>query len=151
MQGDPSPVTTTIDTNDIDGDGISNLEDNCPNHPNGPNRGACVKTVGEVVMGTGVMCTPGGNECGDGETCQLEQRDWNDNTIGDACECYADLDGNGLVYPGDAMMMIAEWGREDCLTNPPCEADIDGDGLVYPSDAMIMLEQWGREDCPVVP
>ena len=148
---DNCPYTSSSNQEDEDDDEVGDVCDNCPNHPNGSGLGTCTKDFNGIIIGTGVTCTTGGSECGDGESCQLEQGDWNDNDIGDVCECYADLDSDGLVYPGDAMIMLEEWGREDCLTNPPCEADIDGDGLVYPSDAMIMLEQWGKEDCPIIP
>ena len=32
-------------------------------------------------------------------------------------DCRADLDGDGIVYPGDAMIFLADYGREDC----PCK------------------------------
>ena len=140
---------------DTDSDGIGG-EDNCPNHPNGPALGYCAQTECFTFRYQTKQCTSDDDCVGSCITCLKNQEDNyppGGNGIGDICEgwCYADLDGSGDVYPGDALIMLAEWGREDCLTNPPCEADIDGDGLVYPSDAMIMLEQWGKEDCPIIP
>ena len=128
-----------------------NIYDNCPATPNGPLLGTCVKELGSVLTGTGVTCTISGGECGSGETCQMEQEDYNGNGIGDVCECYADFDGDGKVYPSDAMVLLMEWKRKDCSGETPCQADIDGDGKVYPGDAMVLLMEWKKKDCPVLP
>jgi len=131
-------------------DGIPYDEDNCPNTPNGPDLGTCAETIGDIVKGTGVICTIGSNECGDGAICDTAQGDFNENGIGDVCECYADLDGNGNVYPRDAMILLEEWKRKDCSVENPCQADIDGDGKVFPSDLMIMFIEYKRNDCPSI-
>jgi hypothetical protein len=156
--GDETPDACDEDTIDSDGDGVDDGEgighgcDNCPNTPNGPGLGTCAEIIGTIVKGTGVVCTEGGSECGGGEVCQMNQEDCNDNGIGDACECYANLDGDSNVYPSDLSVFLGEYGRTNCLTTPPpCEADIDGDGNVYPSDLSIFLEEYGRTDCPVIP
>ena len=135
---------------DSDGDGECDAIDNCLNTPNGPLFGTCAETIGTIVKGTGVTCTSGG-ECGSGETCQINQEDCNSNGVGDACECYADFDNDGNVYPSDLSVFLDEYGRTDCISNPPCQADIDGDGNVYPGDLSIFLEEYGREDCPTLP
>ena len=47
--------------------------------------------------------------------------------------CRADLDFSGDVYPGDAMIMLAEWGREDCALNGPAPVPKTGQIEVYNS------------------
>jgi len=35
--------------------------------------------------------------------------------IGDACEwCFVDIDGDGRVYPSDAMIFLMEWKSKNC-------------------------------------
>jgi len=45
--------------------------------------------------------------------------------------CKADLDFSGDVYPGDAMIMLAEWGREDCAPNGPAMVPKTGQTTQY--------------------
>ena len=79
----------------------------------------------------------------------MSQEDCNSNGAGDVCECYADFDGDGNVYPSDLSVFLGEYGRTDCLTTPPpCQADFDNDGNVYPSDLSLFLQEYGRTDCP---
>ena len=124
-----------------------NCDDNCLNTPNGPVFGTCVKILSGLPVSTGVICTSDG-DCN--ETCQKNQSDWDDDGRGDACTCHADFTEDGKVFPDDALILLNEWKRKDCYTNP-CQADIDGDGKVFPSDAMIMIEEWKRKDCQVLP
>jgi len=136
--------------NTCTGGEIEDCDDNCPELPNATGFGTCVGIFSGIVSSTGVICTSD-THCGDGEICDKEQGDFNDNGIGDVCECYADFDGDGKVYPGDAMILLGEWKRKDCSGEDPCQADIDGDGKVYPSDAMVFLGEWKRKNCPVLP
>ena len=155
---------------DIDGDGVPDRDDNCPEHynpdqsdeddadgvgdicdncalsPNGPDLGTCVKEIGGVVMGTGIECTSS-RVCGSGETCQMEQGDFNGNTIGDVCECYADLDDDQEIGLFDLNIMKNEHGITSCNQNP-CQADLDGDGEVGLFDLAIMKTQYGKKNCP---
>jgi hypothetical protein len=135
---------------DMDEDGIEGYQDNCPETPNGPDLGTCAEVIGDIVKGTGVICVID-DECENGETCQRNQEDCNSNGIGDVCECYADFDGDGNVYPSDLSVFLSEYGRTNCISNPPCYADFDGDGNVYPSDLSVFLREYGRTDCPVIP
>ena len=132
-----------------DGDGVGDVCDNCPETPNGPISGTCVKINSGLLQGTGTVCS-NSLDCEEDELCEMYQWDLNENDVGDACECYADFDGNGDVYPSDLSVFLNEYGRTDCLTNPPCQADIDGDGNVYPSDLSVFLFEYGRDDCPVI-
>jgi hypothetical protein len=135
---------------DADCDGLADGEDNCVEVANSTVFGTCAETIGTLLKGTGVVCTSD-DDCGTGESCQMNQEDCNSNGIGDACECYADFDGDGNVYPGDLSVFLGEYGRTDCLTNPPCYADFDQDGTVYPGDLSVIVDEYGREDCPLVP
>jgi hypothetical protein len=105
-------------------------------------------TNGGVILGTGVTCTDN-SACGTGETCQMEQGDGNGNGIGDACECYADLSGDGKVNSSDLLIMKLDYNRKDCYVNP-CDADCNDDGKVNSSDLLIMKIQYNRSGCPVV-
>lgn len=58
----------------------------------------------------------------------------------------SDIDGDGVVGPGDLLALLAAWGR-DC-TASPCPEDIDGDGMVGPGDLLALLADWGRTAAP---
>ena len=136
---------------DTDGDGVLNNEDNCPTTPNGSALGTCVKMVSSVLMGTGVPCTSSGNECGSGETCQMLQGDDNINDIGDACECYANIDDDLETGLFDLIIIKNEYGSSGCTPADQencCKADLDGDGEVGLFDLIIMKTQYGKSDCP---
>jgi hypothetical protein len=78
----------------------------------------------------------------------MEQGDINGNGIGDACECYADLSGDGKVNSSDLLIMKLDYNRKDCFVNP-CNADCNDDGKVNSSDLLIMKLQYNRNGCPV--
>jgi hypothetical protein len=119
---------------DADGDGVVNAIDNCPHYPNGTNKGTCVKTISGVIITTGVTCTSNAN-CGSGETCQLEQGDYDGNGWGDVCECYADGNRDGNVTGADKALVNNEYGRDDCpLELVSGTGDTDGDGVVDEED-----------------
>jgi len=136
------------DQDDYDRDGLGDRCDNCIEMPNGPDSGVCAKTRGIIVESKGVNCTSDG-ECEINETCLMQQEDYNENGIGDVCECYADFDGDGKVYPSDVMILFMELRRKDCSEENPCQADIDRDGKVYPNDWLILIREYKRNDCPV--
>ncbi len=48
----------------------------------------------------------------------------------------ADLDGNGVVGPGDLAILLNSWGGSGL-------PDLSGDGVVNAADISIMLSQWG--------
>ncbi len=58
--------------------------------------------------------------------------------VGAAARVPGDVDGDGVVGPGDLFLLLANWGA----TNSP--ADADGDGAVGPSDLFLLLGNWGR-------
>lgn len=57
-----------------------------------------------------------------------------------ASACDADLDGSGTVDFGDALLLLAQFGRCDA-----CPADLDGNGSVEFTDLLLLLSAWG--DC----
>ena len=46
--------------------------------------------------------------------CQKKQGDSNGNGAGDACECYADFNGDSTVSVLDIGILIPEFGRPGC-------------------------------------
>lgn len=55
--------------------------------------------------------------------------------------CDADINGDGLVGPGDLAVLLGSWGE-----NPGSPADLNGDGTVGAADLAMLLASWG--DCP---
>ena len=53
----------------------------------------------------------------------------------------SDLNGNGIVEPGDLGLMLADWGP---VTKSPV-ADVNGDGVVNGADIGRLLDRWGTE------
>ncbi len=119
--------------------------DNCPKTPNGLLLGTCIKPVSGLFVGTGVTCTDD-TACAAGETCQMEQVDFNANGIGDACECYADCDNSTIVDILDLLIMRNDYNRTDCY----CNADLNDDCRVDIMDMLIMKNQYNRTGCPVL-
>ena len=56
----------------------------------------------------------------------------------DGADCSADLDGDGVVGPGDLAELLGAWGPCEA-----CPADFDGNGLVGPDDLAELLGTWG--------
>ncbi len=131
--------------NDSDLDTVCGDIDNCPSTPNGSTLGTCAKLAGGVIVGMGVTCLVY-EDCNEDEYCQLEQGDCNDNGIGDACECYADVNCSTKVDLSDLVIMKGEF-----LQTCPCQADCNGDNQVNLGDLVIMKSQFLRSGCPACP
>jgi len=106
---------------DDDGDGILNDEDKCPCHPNGPDKGTCVKSVGSVIMsyedsGDLITCDVEADCLAFGGTCQKVQGDYNGNGIGDVCEGYADFNDSGDINLIDLLNLILYYGKTEFIT-----------------------------------
>jgi len=144
---DNCPNITNHNQIDADLDGPGDVCDNCPNKPNGPDAGTCVKIVGGVLIGTGIVCY-GLEDCNEAEICDMEQGDCNSNNIGDACECYADANHDSKVNTSDLGIMKIEFFRTNCAT-VPCQADLNGDNKVNTSDLGIMKVQFFKTGCPM--
>ena len=137
---------------DSDNDGIFDSEDNCPNHPNGPNLGTCIQgTLGEVCSDSG--------ECGTNGLCSMNQEDnfpLDGNECGDACECEANFDDDDNQDGSDAAIFKEDFGRntynDPCSLSTPCTGNLDCDDNVDGSDAAKFKEDFGRNSynnpCP---
>lgn len=143
---------------DQDADSALGICDNCPDQPNGQLLGTCVRAMGSppfnIIVGVGSHLTTcaADTACNyqAGEFCQLSQGDSNNNGIGDACECYADVNCSTKVDLADLVIMKAEFLRTDCATNP-CSADCNGDHQVNLTDLVVMKTQFLRNGCPACP
>ncbi len=131
--------------NDKDADSICGDIDNCPSTPNAQTLGTCAKLAGGVLVGIGVTCLSY-EDCEEDEICDMIQGDCNGNGIGDACECYADVNCSTKVDLSDLVIMKGEF-----LQSCPCQADCNGDNQVNLSDLVIMKAQFMRTDCPACP
>ena len=152
-------VTILECTEEGDGDGICDEDDNCPNHPNGPRAGICIQ--GDH----GLTCTiPGYNssECGFGGYCSMAQEDNYpplDNNCGDACECEGNFDDDDNQDGSDAAIFKTDFGRDSynnpCSSSNRCNGNFDCDENVDGSDAAKFEEDFGRDSynnpCPICP
>jgi hypothetical protein len=69
--------------------------------------------------------------------------DRNNDGVIDACQCIADITGNGAVDGVDLAAVLGAWGSSG---DGKPGADIDGDGIVAGTDLAIVLGSWGA--CP---
>ena len=153
----------TPDT-DTDSDGKEDCIDNCPETPNGPDNGTCVKEVWNIIMPIRVdkhtvKCTDN-SKCeiiNEESYCQKEQGDINENGVGDACECYADWNNDGIVSTPDLDLFEAEYYQTPCdptASNPVppapgcCRADANNDGIVSTPDLDLFEAQYYHYGCP---
>jgi len=152
-------TTTTIATlfDDIDSDGVIDVEDNCPEHPNGPDLGSCVTTKSGMVVSyrvgeSFITCTSDADCEATGGTCQMDQGDCNENGCGDVCECYMDCnndgEGDGKVGGPDLALFKSEYGKVYCSAVDPCYADGNEDTRVTAQDLKLLKNEYGRKDCP---
>ena len=118
---------------DEDRDGTENSSDNCFGTPNGPYRGTCISgTIGEPCISD--------DDCGGTpNSCSMNQEDTHPdvpNDCGDACECEADLNGDGQVEGLDTIIYKAGYPRSYYL-GVPCAVCIGGsnDGVKCLNDA----------------
>jgi len=88
-------------------------------------------------------CDCDANRIADAEQLQDSLADRNHDGILDACQCIADISGNGSVDGVDLAAILAAWGSAG---NGKAGTDIDGDGIVGGSDLAIVLGSWGP--CP---
>ena len=123
-------------------DGIPEQYDNCPDMPNGPLLGTCVREDNGIILSTPRTCMSD-SDCSSTEECQTNQEDIDENNIGDVCECHADLDNDGIIGIFDSMILKTEIGRDDCDVNL-CYADMNRDYMVDITDMAIMKLEYGR-------
>jgi hypothetical protein len=111
-----SDTATAIVIPDTDEDGIRNEADNCPEHPNGPYLGTCVRIASGFFVSTGVTCI-NNNDCEVDQLCDTAQLDFDETGIGDACECRGNFDGDTDIDGSDAFIFKLGFGRSS-LFNP---------------------------------
>lgn len=122
------------DDDDIDGDGLANEDDVCPEHYD-PHQGDA------DADGVGDRCDPdrdGDDVDNDDDNCpdvaNPSQRDQNRNGLGDACE---DRDGDGYVDAADNCPDIVNYRQQDLDDDgfgDPCDLDRDGDDVSNEGD-----------------
>jgi len=118
--------TEPVQSQDSDGDGVDDYEDNCPNTPNADQADADSDGVGDACD----TCpndpdndADGDGICGDVDNCpntpNADQADSDGDGVGDACDQDADSDGDGIPDVDD-----------NCPNTPNADqADADGDGM----------------------
>lgn len=156
---DNCPHTSNPGQNDIDHDCRGDECDNCPSYPNGSFLGTCVTTKAGMLVSYRagnpkdyITCISDGDCIPTGGTCQMEQGDFNDNGIGDVCECYANFDSTDQrVNVSDLGKYKLEYGNIDCSEIDPCQADGNKDGKVNSQDLGLLKNEYGRIDCPALP
>ena len=143
MQGsDPCPPEAcdegrNICLTDTDEDGVFDYQDNCPEHPNGPYLGTCIRIAGGLFVGLGVTCVVN-EDCNDDELCDVTQLDFDETGIGDACECRGNFDGDSDIDGNDAYVFKVGFGRSaffnPCPSNQSVTEEIISFKIHYPSD-----------------
>jgi hypothetical protein len=105
---------------DLDGDGVPDALDNCPETPN-PTQADC--------DGNGI-----------GDACQAGFDDFNGNGVPDYCECIGDLFVDGQINGADLGALLSQWGAASAST----VSDLNRDGVVNGADLGYLLANWGR-------
>jgi hypothetical protein len=116
-----------IDFNDVDGDGVPNEFDNCPDVCNPNQADSDQDGIGNVCDNCPYVYNP-------------DQPDFDNDGIGDECECSSrfNLDGVGSVDFGDFFLFAENWLME----GPGLIGDFDDDGKVNLSDLALLSMHW---------
>gem|GEM_PF-2561902 len=121
--------TNVCPEDDLDGDGVADLTDNCPGIAN-PEQTDC-------------------DENGTGDACDIAEgaADINANGVLDACECLGDVLADGVVNGADLGAILAYWGPATSSEfSQAC--DIDRSGQIDGADLTIVLASWGACRAP---
>ncbi len=109
------PDDAVVDYDD-DGDEVGDFfSDNCPETPNGPALGTCVRIVGGNMVssyqvgGDFITCDEDADCADTGGICQMEQGDYTGSGCGDVCECESNFDADGDVDGLDAIMFKIDY------------------------------------------
>lgn len=91
----------------------------------------------ELALGSADDC----NQNGFPDTCEIAsgKADTNGDGVLDSCQCFGDLDANGVVNGADLATLLSNWGSQP----QNGAADIDGSGLVDGADLTFLLSNWG--------
>ena len=131
-----NPVSA--DPNDVDGDGIANDIDNCPEKYNKNQADLDEDGIGDVCDDD----VDGDGDLNDADNCPLiangEQTDTDGDGIGDACDQYPnDRDNDGFNDDVDVCPDFASANQTDTDNDgigDECDSDIDGDGIANAND-----------------
>ena len=129
---------------DADGDGILDVDDNCPTVANADQADWNNNGIGDVCDDTdmdGIMDSD--DNCI--ETPNAGQADWNGDGEGDACD---DSDGDGIMDDVDNCVETANADQADWNNDGEGDVcdDTDGDGVVDASDNCIEEENADQAD-----
>ncbi|OGQ30028.1 MAG: hypothetical protein A3B79_06750 [Deltaproteobacteria bacterium RIFCSPHIGHO2_02_FULL_50_15] len=81
------------------------------------------------------------------EVSNVEQADFDEDNIGDACD--DDVDGDGVVNEEDNCPLVVNGGQEDLDLDDvgnACDADLDGDGINNNLDNCLEMSNAGQAD-----
>jgi hypothetical protein len=124
VDGDGIPDTVE-DGWDNDSDGVTDLDDNCENKPNGPDLGTCVAGSVELI---GTSCNSD-SACGTGGGCSMDQEDADNDGFGDVCDNCPDPDdpnADQADFDDDNVGDVCDNAPEEWN---PGQEDADSDGL----------------------
>jgi hypothetical protein len=132
---------------DMDGDGIANGDDNCPERANPEIDGAQPDTDGDRL---GDACDT--DDDGDGvddleDNCPLIANPSQEAITGGGC--YADADGDSIPDHRDNCPLISNPELRDLDGDgmgDECDSDMDGDGFANSSDNCPMVQNEAQED-----
>ena len=121
-------------SDDLDGDGIKNDDDNCPNKANADQKDSNGNGIGDVCDDT-----DGDGIFDDVDNCintpNADQKDTNGDGEGDVCD--DDIDGDGILNASDNCPNVANADQKDTNGDGEgdvCDDDIDGDGILNAID-----------------
>ena len=90
------------------------------------------------------------DDCEANEYCDMDQGDFNENGIGDACEkCFANCNCDTKIDLADLVIVKQEFLRTDCADQNPCDADCNGDNKVDLADLSVVKYEFLRTGCPI--
>jgi len=112
---------------DLDGDGASGMDDNCPALANADQRDSDSDRTGDAC-----------DNCS--QTPNPFQEDTNGDGYGNACD--ADLDNNNFVGPSDFNVFKSAWLSDPSKANWNPDADFDSDNFIGPKDFNIFKTRW---------
>ncbi len=132
---------------DMDGDGINNVEDNCPLMSNADQADMDDDGIGDVcdddVDGDGILDVD--------DNCPLmsnaDQADMDEDGIGDACD--DDMDGDGINNVEDNCPLMSNADQADMDDDgigDVCDDDVDGDGILDVDDNCPLMSNADQAD-----
>lgn len=137
----------SIVATDGDGDGVLDVDDNCPAAANSDQTDTDQDGVGDVCDpdddGDGI--TDGGDNCP--LVTNASQSDSDHDGLGDACD--SDLDGDGFANAADNCPAASNADQTDTDQDglgDECDTDDDNDGLLDADDNCPAVQNPGQED-----